>query len=127
MATLSWNEIRHKAIQFTREWTGERREAAEKQTFWNEFFIPGYKQHRFEEQDPINIQAVEILSALHDTLEAGGIPDTISNAFWFASSSVCSPRIPAFLNAKASNSTYSTVPPPMAPTSACTFRGFSTC
>jgi hypothetical protein len=193
MATLSWNEIRHNAIRFTREWTGEKREAAEKQTFWNEFFdvfgirrrvvasfeepvrritgdcgfidlfwpgivlvehksaganlgkaesqafryihdlaregrtkeipryvivsdftrvalhdldpddqrglplfenrrvstiefplaefhkhihsfafIPGYKQHRFEEQDPINIQAAEILGALHDTLEAGG-------------------------------------------------------
>ncbi len=193
MATLSWNEIRHNSIRFTREWTGEKREAAEKQTFWNEFFdvfgirrrvvasfeepvrkisgdygfidlfwpgvvlvehksaganlgkaesqafryiqdlaregrlkeipryvivsdftrialhdlepddqrglplsgnlrvatiefplaechkhihsfafIPGYKQHRFEEQDPINIQAAEILGALHDTLEAGG-------------------------------------------------------
>lgn len=193
MANLSWNEIRHNAIRFTREWTGEKREAAEKQTFWNEFFdvfgirrrvvasfeepvrritgdygfidlfwpgvvliehksaganlgkaesqafryihdlaregrtkeipryvivsdftrialhdlepedqrglplfdsirvstiefplaefhkhihsfafIPGYKQHRFEEQDPINIQAAEILGALHDTLEAGG-------------------------------------------------------
>ena len=193
MATLSWNEIRHNAIRFTREWTGEKREAAEKQTFWNEFFdvfgirrrvvasfeepvkritgdygyidlfwpgvvliehksaganlgkaesqafryihdlaregrlkeipryvivsdftrialhdlepddqrglplfdsirvstiefplaefhkhihsfafIPGYKQHRFEEQDPINIQAAEILGELHDALEAGG-------------------------------------------------------
>ncbi|MGH9374667.1 MAG: type IIL restriction-modification enzyme MmeI, partial [Terriglobia bacterium] len=35
-------------------------------------FIPGYKQHRFEEQDPINIEAVEIMGRLHDTLEAGG-------------------------------------------------------
>ncbi|MCK4624712.1 MAG: class I SAM-dependent DNA methyltransferase [Phycisphaerae bacterium] len=35
-------------------------------------FIPGYKQHRFEDQDPINIQAVGILGDLHDTLEAGG-------------------------------------------------------
>lgn len=193
MATLSWNEIRHNAIRFTREWTGEKREAAEKQTFWNEFFdvfgirrrvvasfeepvkritgdygyidlfwpgvvliehksaganlgkaesqafryihdlvregrtkeipryvivsdftrialhdlepddqrglplfdsirvstiefplaefhkhihsfafIPGYKQHRFEEQDPINIRAAEILGDLHDALEVGG-------------------------------------------------------
>ena len=38
MATLSWNEIRHNAIRFTREWAEEKREAAEKQTFWNEFF-----------------------------------------------------------------------------------------
>ena len=35
-------------------------------------FIPGYKQHKFTEQDPINFEAVEILGQLHDTLEAGG-------------------------------------------------------
>lgn len=178
---LSWNEIRHNAIRFAKEWAGETREEAEKQTFWNEFFaafglsrravasfeapvknvrdqygfidlfwpkvvlvehksfgkdlgkaqsqalqyildlardeqrrqeiprylivsdfarlalhdleedtsvtfplaelhqrihlfafIPGYQQHKFEEQDPINIEATEMLGALHDTLEAGG-------------------------------------------------------
>jgi hypothetical protein len=190
---LSWNEIRHRAIAFCKDWTGVKREQAEKQTFWNEFFnvfgvprravasfeepvksisgdygyidlfwpgkvlvehksrgkdlskaesqafryiqdlaregrtkeipryvivsdfarvalhdlepedrrhlplfgnwrvasiefpladfhkyihafafIPGYKQHKFEEQDPINIEAVEIMGRLHDTLEAGG-------------------------------------------------------
>ncbi len=190
---LSWNEIRHRAITFSKEWTGARSERAEKQTFWNEFFnvfgmsrkalasfeepvknlsghygaidlfwkrmllvehkssgqdlsraqsqafdyiqalinegrhdeipryvivsdfarialhdlepeeqkdlpvfagrrvaslefpiaefhrhiyafafIPGYKQHKFAEQDPINIEAVEILGRLHDALEAGG-------------------------------------------------------
>jgi hypothetical protein len=35
-------------------------------------FIPGYKQHRFEDQDPINLRAVQIMDDLHDTLEAGG-------------------------------------------------------
>jgi hypothetical protein len=35
---LSWNEIRHRAIAFANEWEGESREAAERQTFWNEFF-----------------------------------------------------------------------------------------
>jgi hypothetical protein len=35
---LSWNEIRHRAIAFSKEWRGEAREAAERQTFWNEFF-----------------------------------------------------------------------------------------
>ena len=190
---LSWNEIRHRAIAFSKEWTSAQREQAEKQTFWNEFFnvfgirrrvvasfeepvkklsgdygyidlfwpgkvliehksfgkdlgkaesqafqyirdlvdegrvneipryvivsdfarialhdlepedqrrlplfdagrartlefplvefhqhihefafIPGYQQHKFEEQDPINIEAVQILGELHDTLEAGG-------------------------------------------------------
>jgi hypothetical protein len=190
---LSWNEIRHRAIAFSKEWTGVKSESAEKQTFWNEFFevfgirrrviasfeepvkkisgqygfidlfwagilivehksfgkdlgkagsqafnyiqdfaregrikevpryvivsdfarialhdlepddqltlplpsngrvatvefpladfhryihsfafVAGYKQHKFEEQDPINIEAVEIMGRLHDTLEAGG-------------------------------------------------------
>ncbi len=190
---ISWNEIRHNAIKFSRDWTGAKSERAEKQTFWNEFFqvfgvsrravasfeepvkrisgdygyidlfwagivlvehksagkdlgkaesqafryiqdlaregrhkeipryvivsdfnrialhdlepedqqglplfdnrrvatvqfplaefhnfvhafafIPGYKQHKFQEQDPINIEAVEILGNLHDALEAGG-------------------------------------------------------
>ncbi len=35
---LSWNEIRHRAIAFSKEWKGEAREASERQTFWNEFF-----------------------------------------------------------------------------------------
>jgi len=35
-------------------------------------FVPGYKQHHFADQDPINIKAVEILGHLHDTLERGG-------------------------------------------------------
>ncbi len=35
--TLSWNEIRKRAIEFSREWEGETRESAEAQTFWNEF------------------------------------------------------------------------------------------
>lgn len=188
---ISWNEIRHNAIRFSRDWATARSEKADKQTFWNEFFevfgvrrrvvatfeervksiagdygyidlfwpgmllvehkslgadlgkaesqafryiehllsagradeapryvivsdfarislhdlepddqksfpllgsvktvefgldglhghihefafIPGYKQHRFEDQDPINIRAVSILGELHDTLEAGG-------------------------------------------------------
>lgn len=39
MATvISWNEIRTRAIQFSRDWAGEESERAEAQTFWNEFF-----------------------------------------------------------------------------------------
>lgn len=35
-------------------------------------FIPGYKQHKLDAEDPINIKAVELLGDLHDALEAGG-------------------------------------------------------
>ncbi len=40
MPTISWNEIRHRVLQFAHEWKDAKahREAAEKQTFWNEFF-----------------------------------------------------------------------------------------
>ena len=190
---ISWNEIRHNAIKFSRDWAGVTSEKAEKQTFWNEFFqvfgikrrvvasfeepvkkisgkygfidlfwpgillvehksagqniskaesqafeyvrqlahegrldeipryiivsdftrialhdlepeeqrdlplfdkkrgvtyefpltefhrhvqhfafIPGYKQHTLQDQDPVNIEAVKIMGALHDALEFGG-------------------------------------------------------
>jgi hypothetical protein len=35
-------------------------------------FIPGYKQHRFVDQDPTNLRAVGIMDDLHVALEAGG-------------------------------------------------------
>ncbi len=35
---LSWNEIRHRAIGFSRDWKGTTSEKSERQTFWNEFF-----------------------------------------------------------------------------------------
>lgn len=35
---LSWNEIRSRAIVFTKEWEDESRENAESQSFWNDFF-----------------------------------------------------------------------------------------
>ena len=35
---LSRNEIRHRAIAFSREWQRETREAAERHSFWNDFF-----------------------------------------------------------------------------------------
>jgi hypothetical protein len=38
VASLTWNEIRASANRFVGDWQGERRERAEKDTFWNEFF-----------------------------------------------------------------------------------------
>jgi hypothetical protein len=38
MANLSWNEVRERALGFSRRWADEGSEAAGKQTFWNEFF-----------------------------------------------------------------------------------------
>jgi N-6 DNA Methylase. len=44
---LTWNEIRHRAIEFSHEWKDETRERAEAQTFWNDFFgIFGVKRRR---------------------------------------------------------------------------------
>lgn len=35
---LSWNEIRTRAVVFSKEWAGETREHAEAKTFWDQFF-----------------------------------------------------------------------------------------
>ena len=35
---ISWNEIRHNAIAFSKDWAGVSREDAEAKTFWDEFF-----------------------------------------------------------------------------------------
>ena len=51
--TISWNEIKQRAMDFSREWKDESRERAEAQSFWNGFFnIFGIKRRRvasFEE------------------------------------------------------------------------------
>lgn len=36
--TLSWNEIRTRAIRFSHDWKDVKSEKSESQTFWNEFF-----------------------------------------------------------------------------------------
>lgn len=38
MTPLSWNEIRSRAIRFSKDWENAEKESAESQTFWNEFF-----------------------------------------------------------------------------------------
>ena len=35
---LSWNEIRHNAIAFARDWAGAKSEKPSPQAFWREFF-----------------------------------------------------------------------------------------
>jgi hypothetical protein len=35
-------------------------------------FIAGYTQHRLNPEDPANLEATELMCALHDALEAGG-------------------------------------------------------
>ncbi len=39
MTTINWNEIRHRALEFSHEWADAKKEDADKQTFWNEFFL----------------------------------------------------------------------------------------
>jgi hypothetical protein len=35
---LSWNEIKDRALKFSKEWADESKERAEKDSFWNDFF-----------------------------------------------------------------------------------------
>ena len=50
---LGWNEIKQRAVQFSREWAGESREHAEAKSFWDAFFavfgIPRRSVATFEE------------------------------------------------------------------------------
>ncbi len=46
MINLSWNEVRDRAIAFSRKFADESSEAAGKQTFWNEFFYVFGKERR---------------------------------------------------------------------------------
>ena len=47
-ALLSWNEIKARANNFSREWQAERRERAESQSFWNDFFeVFGITRRRY--------------------------------------------------------------------------------
>jgi hypothetical protein len=36
---LSWNEIRDRALTFSREWADESSEDAEAKSFWDSFFV----------------------------------------------------------------------------------------
>ena len=53
MPNISWNEIAHRALLFSRDWQTAHREQADKQTFWNEFFnvfgVPRRTVASFEE------------------------------------------------------------------------------
>ena len=55
---LSWNEIRDRAVAFSREWAEDTSERAEAQSFWNAFFeVFGISRKRvaiFEKQVEIN-------------------------------------------------------------------------
>lgn len=55
---LSWNEIRDRAVAFSREWAEDTSERAEAQSFWNAFFeVFGISRKRvavFEQQVKIN-------------------------------------------------------------------------
>jgi hypothetical protein len=52
---ISWNEIKHLAMDFSREWEGEKRERSESQSFWNAFFnIFGINRRRVASfEDPV--------------------------------------------------------------------------
>ena len=53
MPPLSWNEIRSRAVVFSKEWEDESQERAESQTFWNEFFnVFGVNRRRVASFEP---------------------------------------------------------------------------
>jgi hypothetical protein len=84
---LSWNEIRNRALEFSRKWEEEGSERAESQSFWNDFFaVFGIERKRvavFEKQVQIT-RAGEVGQA-----GMGGLPPNSQklkhgriDAFW---------------------------------------------
>ncbi len=81
---LGWNEIKQRAVQFSREWTDESREAAEAKSFRDAFFnvfgIPRYvivtDFDRCYRPSPFTNerQRVEFLFALYETLSVPLLP-----------------------------------------------------
>ena len=57
MAPLSWNEIRTRALAFSREWAGESREHAEAKSFWDAFFqVFGLNRRRIASfEEPVKL------------------------------------------------------------------------
>ncbi|MCY3022321.1 MAG: class I SAM-dependent DNA methyltransferase [Planctomycetota bacterium] len=46
MASLSWNEVRDRAVAFSRSWAAATSEHADKQSFWNDFFAVFGRERR---------------------------------------------------------------------------------
>ncbi|MEL7088368.1 MAG: type IIL restriction-modification enzyme MmeI, partial [Planctomycetota bacterium] len=56
---LSWNEIRQRAVTFSREWADATKENAEAQTFWNEFFAVFGKSRRAVASFEASVKSLE--------------------------------------------------------------------
>ncbi len=71
---LSWNEIRNRALAFSKEWADESSEDAEAKSFWGDFFnVFGISRRRVASfEEPVNIKAAEQMGKLHDLLKASG-------------------------------------------------------
>jgi hypothetical protein len=89
---LSWNEIRHRAIAFSREWQGETREAAERQSFWNDFSnIFGVRRPYFRFQ--LFAFRLSLLRQSHSSTNASGaIPAPHGLSHWCCCSSCQRPQ-----------------------------------
>ena len=73
---LSLNEIKDRALAFSREWEGEKAERAEAQTFWNEFFnVFGISRRRLASfEEPVK-KALPLF-------EKGGTGGGFIDLFW---------------------------------------------
>ena len=57
-------------------------------------FIIGVQRRAFRDQDPVNIEASELIARLHDALKASATTATTWSYFWSESCSVCLPTTP---------------------------------
>ncbi|HEX7325069.1 MAG TPA: type IIL restriction-modification enzyme MmeI [Rhodanobacteraceae bacterium] len=101
---LSWNEIKDRALRFSREWAGEASEDAEAQSFWNGFFdVFGVSRRRvanFERK----VKKIDGRDGYIDLLWKGVLPklssDTERVAFLFERYQALTSLLPAAKPAK---------------------------
>ncbi len=70
---LGWNEIKQRAVQFSREGAGETREDAEAKSFWDAFFnVFGIPRRRTSDESYLDIRYFAAAAAIRLTLGGGG-------------------------------------------------------
>ena len=109
---LSWNEIRHRAIAFSKEWQQETREGAEAKSFWDARSIS---------------RPSRSWATCTTRWRPAATRGTRWSGFWSACCFACLPKTPAFSSVTRSPTTWRIARRRMARTWGFTWRGCSRC
>ena len=89
---LSWNEIRQRAITFSRDWSDASKENAEAHTFWDEFFHVFGKHRRTVASFEESVKSLQRAAHRIDVFWPGGLGEGFSSYRPFVASRL--PHLP---------------------------------